>query len=67
MSILVPRAAPNIWVRTGIDGDRAPTVAAIPPDTPIMPRALPRREVGWVESPANAPTQQRDEARYVIW
>jgi len=55
--------APTICAKTGVEGASAPIVAAIPPETPIIPNALPKRAVGCVESPANAPTQQSEDAR----
>lgn len=59
-------AAP-IWPRSSGEGFRTPRVAAMPPATPIIPRALPRRAVDWVDRPPRAPTQQRPEPRYIIW
>ena len=63
-----PKAiAPDIWANNPGDGFRPPSVAARPPATPIMPKALPRRAVPWVERPARAPTQHRPEPRYMIF
>ncbi|TNN71364.1 hypothetical protein EYF80_018442 [Liparis tanakae] len=44
----------------------APRVAMIPPATPIMPNALPRRAVRWLERPARAPTQHRPDPSGVV-
>lgn len=63
-----PKAiAPDIWANNSGDGFSPPRVAARPPATPIMPNALPRRAVPWVERPARAPTQHRPEPRYMIF
>ena len=67
-----PRVPPvamarDIWDSSSGDGFRAPSVAAMPPATPIMPRVLPRRLVRWAERPASAPTQHMPEPRYIIW
>lgn len=56
-----------ICARSSGLGLRAPRVAAIPPATPIIPKALPRRAVFWLERPARAPTQHRPEPKYIIW
>jgi len=56
-----------ICARSSGLGLRAPRVAAIPPATPIIPRALPSRAVLWLERPARAPTQHRPEPKYIIW
>lgn len=56
-----------IWPRSSGEGFRTPRVAAMPPATPIIPRALPRRAEDWVDRPPRAPTQHRPEPRYIIW
>lgn len=56
-----------ICARSSGLGLRAPRVAATPPMTPIIPKALPRRAVVWLERPARAPTQHRPEPKYIIW
>ncbi len=48
-------------------GWRRPRVAAMPVETPMMPRALPRRAVGCADRPPRAPIQHSEDARYAIW
>lgn len=70
--VYVPRVPPVamaalICASSSGEGFREPRVAAMPPATPIMPRALPRRLVPCEDSPANAPTQHIPDPRYIIW
>ena len=57
---------PPICMKSSGLGLRSPKVAAIPEVTPIRPRALPILAVDWEDRPLNAPTQQREAAKYVI-
>lgn len=41
----------------------APRVAAMPPPTPIRPRALPVRAVFWLDKQAMAPMHSPEDAR----
>lgn len=45
----------------------SPKVETNPEETPIIPRALPRRDVFWEAKPANAPTQHKEAPKYAIW
>lgn len=68
LPMVPPKAiAPDIWANNSGLGFRPPRVADRPPATPIMPSALPRRAVPWVERPARAPTQHRPEPKYMIF
>lgn len=71
-SFYLPRVPPvamasDICDSSSGEGLRAPRVAAMPPATPIMPRALPKRLVPCAERPASAPTQHMPEPKYIIW
>lgn len=59
--------AKDIWDSSSGEGLREPRVAAMPPATPIMPKAFPRRLVPWADRPASAPTQHKPDPRYIIY
>jgi len=50
-------------VFTSGEGWRRPRVAAMPVETPMMPRAFPRRAVGCADRPPSAPIQHSEDAR----
>ena len=58
--------AATICASKSLAGAMLPMVAAIPPDTPMIPNAFPVLAVDCFDKPPNAPTQHRPEAKYII-